>query len=153
MFKYRYLARMGLQLSDALRPQQGENEDGSAPKILMGTVTGGRINSKILSTNLNWISVRVDGTFDLNLRCDLQLDSGPIVNLNCQGLLYLTPQQWSELAEEDSAAIVCTSDCYFRTTSSFKTADTNLRWLNNIVSVGTGEVGHRRLELDLFELI
>lgn len=153
MFNYRYLARMGLQLDDALSPRSRRREHWTIPNILTGLLTGGRINATIVSSNREWMYVRYDGTCEFDLQCLLRLDAGPSVSLQCKGLLFLTEQQWTQLETAGSAKSLDSASYYLRMTAHFKTDDRHFEWLNNLVSIGTGEVGPHRLEFDLFELL
>jgi uncharacterized protein DUF3237 len=86
-----------------------------------GTFEGPRLRGKVLAGGGDWVSVRGDGTFTLDLRVTLQTDDGGLIHMTFTGV-------------RDDA------HHYFRTAPRFETAAPKYAFLNRLLAVGIGEI-------------
>jgi Protein of unknown function (DUF3237) len=101
---------------------------GSTPRgaISIVPVTGGsfegeRLRGTVLAGGGDWVTAKVDGTFELDLRVTLETDDGALIHLTFTGV-------------RDDA------NHYFRTLPRFETAAPQYAFLNRLLAVGSGQI-------------
>ncbi len=99
-----------------------------------GWFKGPNLTAKPISPCADWLDVRPDGNFVLDVRCSLQTDDGAVIYVEYSGVI-----DWSEeIGEKCNAGGEFTgSDMYFRTHPKFKTIAENHAWLNTVQAVAT----------------
>jgi len=101
-----------------------------------GTFAGPRLRGLVLPGGSDWIVVRGDGVWQLDVRLPLQTDDGALINMSYKGLRH-GPAAVLERLNRGEA--VDPSEYYFRTAPFFETASAKYAWLNGIVAVATGQ--------------
>jgi len=89
--------------------------------VVGGSFEGERLRGKVLAGGGDWVSVRGDGTFTLDLRVTLETDDGGLIHMTFTGV-------------RDDA------HHYFRTAPRFETAAPKYAFLNRLLAVGIGEI-------------
>jgi hypothetical protein len=89
--------------------------------VVGGSFEGERLRGKVLAGGGDWVSVRGDGTFTLDLRVTLETDDGGLIHMTFTGV-------------RDDA------NHYFRTAPRFETAAPKYAFLNRLLAVGIGEI-------------
>jgi len=86
-----------------------------------GSFEGERLRGKVLAGGGDWVTVKPDGTFELDLRATLETDDGALIHLTFTGV------------RDDE-------NHYFRTLPRFETAAPQYAFLNRLLAVGIGEI-------------
>jgi hypothetical protein len=129
-----------LSLEVAAKPQavgRTPAVDRRVAVILGGRFEGERLNGKILPGGSDWLGVRSDGTWALDVRLVMETDDGALIAMTYRGLRHGPKEVIDAIARGEPVA---PSAYYFRTAAFFETAADKYAWLNGIVAVG---VGHR----------
>ena len=115
-----------------------------------GTFAGDRLKGEVLTGGSDWIIVRADGAFTLDVRLVLKTDDGALIGMTYKGLRHGSPEVLAKVAKGEP---VPPEELYFRTACFFETAAPKYDWINRIIALG---VGHRPPEgpvYDMFELL
>ena len=89
--------------------------------VIGGAFEGERLRGKVLAGGGDWVTVKVDGTFELDLRVTLETDDGALIHMTFTGV------------RDDT-------NHYFRTLPRFETAAPQYAYLNRLLAVGIGEI-------------
>jgi hypothetical protein len=100
-----------------------------------GTFEGERLRGIIMPGGSDWIVVRSDGVWQLDVRLPLKTDDGALINMSYKGFRHGPAAVLDRLNRGET---VDASEYYFRTAPFFETASTKYAWLNGIVAVATG---------------
>ena len=104
--------------------------------VLGGDFEGPKLRGRILPGGTDWILVRGDGSFQLDVRITLETDDGHLIGMTYKGIRHGTPEVIGRLTRGEP---VDPSEYYFRVVPSFEAGPGKYEWLNRIVSVATGE--------------
>lgn len=104
--------------------------------VLEGTFDGPRLRGRVLPGGGDWVILRPDRVFQLNVRITLETDDGSLIHTTYRGARHGATDVMRRVAAGER---VRAEDYYFRTTPYFETASPAYAWLNGIVSVGVGE--------------
>ena len=115
-----------------------------------GTVTGPRLNGRVLPGGADWQIIRADGVTDIEARYTVESSDGGLIIVNSVGLRHGPPDVIEKLGRGEP---VDPSLYYFRTLMRFETAQPNLRWLNTILALARGERRARAVRLEVFEVL
>jgi hypothetical protein len=101
-----------------------------------GTFEGDELKGTVLPTPAgDWITVRSDGVWELDVRLTLKTDDGHLIYMSYRGLRHGPQWVLDRLAKGEK---VDPSEYYFRTAPRFETASEKYSFLNRIISVGVG---------------
>jgi hypothetical protein len=117
--------------------------------ITGGTVSGAKLNGKVLPGGADWQIIRTDGAADIQARYTIESDSGARILVDSAGLRHGPPDVTARLAKGDN---VDPSLYYFRTVLRFETADRSVDWLNRILALARGTREPRAVRLDVYEV-
>jgi hypothetical protein len=114
---------MILRLVTGATEDVGETPHGTVSifPVTGGSFEGDRLRGKVVAGGGDWVTVRADGTLELDLRVTLETDDG--------ALIYMT---FTGVRDDPSH--------YFRTLPRFETAASQYAFLNRLLAVGVGEV-------------
>jgi len=115
-----------------------------------GTVTGPKLNGRILPGGADWQIVRGDGAADIQARYMIEADSGARIMVNSAGLRHGPPEVLEKLARGDK---VDPALYYFRTVMRFEAADPEMDWLNRILALARGQREARSVRLEVYEVL
>ena len=115
---------MTLRLSTAATEEIGSTRQGTLSifPVTGGSFEGDRLRGKVLPGGGDWVTVKPDGTYELDLRVSLETDDGALIYMTFTGI-------------RDDA------NHYFRTLPLFETAAPAYAFLNRLLAVGIGEIG------------
>lgn len=111
-----------------------------------GTFEGDRLKGTVMSGGSDWIIVRADGSFALDVRMVLKTDDGALIGMSYKGLRHGSPEVLAKVAKGEA---VDPAELYFRTACFFETASEKYGWINRIIGLG---VGHRPPEGPVYEM-
>ena len=118
--------------------------------ITGGTVSGPKLNGRILPGGADWQIVRSDGAADIHARYMIETDKGARIAVDSRGLRHGPPEVLDKLARGDK---VDPALYYFRTMMRFEAADPALDWLNRILALARGAREARGVRLDVYEVL
>lgn len=117
--------------------------------ILGGTVTGTKLNGRILPGGADWQIIRSDGAADIQARYAIETDTGARILVSSEGLRHGPPAVLERLARGDN---VDPSLYYFRTVMRFETSAPEADWLNRILALARGQREASAVRLDVYEV-
>ena len=100
-----------------------------------GTFAGPKVKGEVLPGGGDWILVRSDGVFVLNVRLTLRTDDGQLIYVSFPGIFDAPPEVFQRMQKGET---VDPSEYYFRTTPVFETAGEKYKWLNRVLGVAVG---------------
>jgi hypothetical protein len=115
-----------------------------------GTVSGARLDGRILPGGADWQIVRDDGATDISARYVIETGAGALIRVSSDGLRHGPPEVLDRLSRGES---VDPALYYFRTAMRFETADASTGWLNRILAVARGTREARSVRLDVYEVM
>lgn len=101
-----------------------------------GTFAGPRLKGEVLPGGGDWLLVRPDGAYELDVRGTLRTDDGHLIYVHYPGIIHASPAIMQRLRRGERD--LDPSEYYFRTTPAFETGSEKYAWLNVIVAVGIG---------------
>ena len=101
-----------------------------------GDFEGQRLRGKVLPGGGDWLLQRPDGVLELDLRITLETDDHALIFMTFQGLRHGPPETMDALGRGET---VDPTSYYFRTLPKFETSAEKYAFLNQIITVGTGE--------------
>ncbi len=110
----------------------GSGKLGFTP-ITGGTVSGPRLNGKVVAGGGDWAVLREGVAIDLDARYLIEADDGSMIDIVNRGF-WAAPQEVVDALE--SGERVDPSSYYFRTQPVFRTAAPDHVWLTHTVFVG-----------------
>lgn len=115
------------------------------------TVIGPEISGRGISPAGDWITIRDDGSWKLDVRFSLELDDGTQALVQYNGLVAMTPEQF---AAGQEAGGIDVSEVYFYSTPYIETNSEKYAWLNNHVFVAKiVHFGGGKVIYDVFKLV
>lgn len=118
--------------------------------ILGGSVSGSRLNGRILPGGADWQVIRSDGVADISARYTIEAESGSLILVNSDGVRHGPPDVIARLARGED---VDPALYYFRTAMRFETAGEDVAWLNRIIAIARGKRERNAVVLDVFEVV
>ena len=95
-----------------------------------GTVTGPRINGTLDAGGGDWVTMRADGTAQLDVRVTIRTDDGAVIYMAYGGILG--------------------SDRVARVAPLFQVAHDDYRWLNGVQAIGIGHPGKDEVTYEVY---
>jgi hypothetical protein len=117
--------------------------------IIGGTVSGLKLNGRVLPGGADWQIIRSDGAADIKARYTIETGAGALIMVTSEGLRHGPPDVMEKLARGD---IVDPRHYYFRTVMRFETAAPAVDWLNRILAVAKGQREPNAVRLDVYEV-
>src|SRR5437588_8542560 len=93
--------------------------------ILGGTVTGAKLNGRVLPGGADWQIVAADGCIDVHARYTIESDAGALIQVDSKGLRHGPADVLARLAKGED---IDPSLYYFRTVMSFETGHPSTDW-------------------------
>ncbi len=97
-----------------------------------GTVVGPRVNGTLYASGGDWVTVRADGTAQLDVRVTINTDDDAAIYMSYQGILG--------------------TDRVARVAPLFQTGHENYKWLNSIQAIATGKPGSNDVTYQVYAL-
>ena len=117
--------------------------------ILGGTVTGPKLQGRILPGGADWQIIRADSAADIQARYTIETEAGGRILVTSDGLRHGPKEVLEALARGDK---VDPALYYFRTVMRFETADPEADWMNRILAIARGTREARSVRLDVYEV-
>jgi hypothetical protein len=118
--------------------------------IMGGTVSGPKLNGKVLPGGADWQIVRSDGVVHLTARYTIETDTGGVVLVNAEGYRHGSAEVMAALSRDET---VDPARYYFRTAMRFETSDKDAAWLNRILAIGHGARANRQVTITVYEVL
>ena len=118
--------------------------------LLGGTVSGAKLNGRVLPGGADWQIMAADGGLDIHARYTLESDAGALVQVDSRGLRHGPSDVLAQLARGEEVA---PSLYYFRTMMRFETAHPSTDWLNRILGLARGAREKNAVRLDVYEVL
>jgi hypothetical protein len=115
-----------------------------------GVFTGERIEGIVLPGGADWVLVRPDDNFTIDVRLTLQARDGGLIYLSYQGLFRSSPENHERLRRRE---ILPPQDYSIRTVARFETGARGLEWLNDCLAVGVGSQNAAGAVYEIFEIV
>jgi Protein of unknown function (DUF3237) len=100
-----------------------------------GTFAGERLNGTVLE-GADWVVNRPDGVMVIDVRLTLKTDDDALIYLTYQGRFLAGAEAMARFAK---GALLDPADYSLVVTAKFECGNARYDWLNNLISVGTGE--------------
>jgi len=118
--------------------------------LLGGTVSGVRLNGRVLPGGADWQIVAADGALDIHARYTIESDQGALIQVDSKGVRHGPPEVLARLARGED---VEPSLYYFRTVMRFETAHPSTDWMNRILALAKGAREKNAVRLDVYEVL
>src|ERR1044072_5833926 len=118
--------------------------------LLGGTVTGAKLNGRVLPGGTDMQIMAAHGSLDIHARYTLQSDAGALIQVDSKGVRHGPPDVLARLAKGED---VDASLYYFRTVMRFETAHPSAAWLNRILALARGAREKNAVRLDVYEVL
>ena len=117
--------------------------------ITGGTVSGPKLQGKILPGGADWQFIREDRVTYLDARYTIETADGALIYVSNQGYRHGPPEVIERLIKGEP---VEDDSYYFRCTPWFETSAPQYDWLNRTIFVGTGGRDPDAVRLSVFEV-
>lgn len=118
--------------------------------IAGGSVSGPKLQGRILPVGADWQILRPDGTADLDARYTIQTGDGALIYVVNRGVRHGPPEVLRRLNQGEH---VDPASYYFRSGASFETSAPEHAWLTRAVLVGVGERYPDKVVIRFWELL
>ena len=118
--------------------------------VIGGTVKGPKVNGEVLSFGADWILLRPDGMFELDVRITVRTDDNELIYVYYRGLSNVSPEIRERIQKGED---VDPSEYYFRTTPIFETGSEQYSWLNQIICVGVGKSELNKVRYNIYQIL
>ena len=118
--------------------------------LLGGTVSGAKLNGRVLPGGTDMQIMAADGALDIQARYTIQSDAGALVQVDSRGVRHGPPEVLARLGKGED---VDPSLYYFRTVMRFETAHPSAVWLNRILGLAHGQRQKNAVLLDVYEVL
>lgn len=132
-----FLFRMEATLAQPSMVPNGPNGTRVIVPITGGTVTGPRINGTVDALGADWLTMRADGTAQLDVRALIRTDDGAVIHTSYKGIMAPTES----------------GDRRITTAPLFETGDEKYAWMNAIQAIAVGAPGQGVVQYDVYRIL
>lgn len=100
-----------------------------------GTVVGPRLNGTVADLGADWLTMRADGSAQLDVRIAINTDDGAVIHCAYKGIM----------APHEGAPRIVTAPL-------FETGDERYSWLNSIQAIAVGAPGSGTVDYDVYRI-
>jgi hypothetical protein len=104
-------------------------------EVVDGTLTGPRINAKVLPAGADWVLMGPDNWARMDVRAQFETLDGAIIYAQYHGLIEMTDASVRAIAEGTESGY---DDHYFRVTPRLECGAEGYEWVNQALFVGEG---------------
>jgi hypothetical protein len=115
-----------------------------------GTISGKKLNGRILAGGADWQIMARDGALDIHARYTIESDAGALIQVDSKGVRHGPPDVLARLGRGED---VDPSLYYFRTVMRFETGHPGADWLNRILALAKGAREKNAVKLDVYEVL
>jgi hypothetical protein len=106
-------------------------------RVTGGTVKGPKLNGTVVDLGADWLTMRADGTAQLDVRIVINTDDGASISVTYKGIM--AP------GADGKPRIV--------TAPLFETGDERYTWLTQMQGIAIGAVGDNVVDYDIYRLV
>lgn len=117
--------------------------------IVGGTVTGPRINGRILNVGADWQTLFADGLAELDTRYAMETDDGATIEIVNYGYRHGPKEVLEAVARGEP---VDPASYYMRTHARLETGDDRYAWVNRTLFVGVGARNQSSVQVELYAI-
>lgn len=128
-----FLFHMSATLADPVVIPNGPQGTRVIVGVTGGTVAGPRVNGTVHPLGADWLTMRADGSAQLDVRALIITDDGASIHVSYKGIMT---------RGESGARIV--------TAPLFETGDERYAWLTHVQAIATGAPGANLVEYDIY---
>jgi hypothetical protein len=103
--------------------------------VIEGTVEGPRIKGVLREFGADWLVLRHDNVFVVDVRCVVETDDGALIHTYYDGIMEVPEETIAEMLGGNLPPFVAR----IHTTPRFETGHEKYKWLNKIKAVAIGE--------------
>ncbi len=118
--------------------------------IIGGTVTGSRINGKLLNLGADWQTIFDNGLAELDTRYAMETDDGATIEIINFGYRHGPDAVMQAVARGED---VDPAAYYMRTHARLETGDPRYDWVNKMLFVGVGARNKQSVAMRLYSII
>jgi hypothetical protein len=118
--------------------------------VLGGRFEGERLRGTVLEGGSDWITVRSDGVWVLDVRLVLQTEDGARIGMTYRGLRHGPADIMEKVGRGET---VDPNSYYFRSSVVFETSAAQYAWLNKVIAVGFGQRKAEGPFYDVYEIL
>lgn len=106
--------------------------------IIGGSFEGPRLHGEVLPVGGDWLVIRSDGNFVLDVRATLKTHRGEVIYMTYRGRWVIPPDIRKEVLSPETGPLVDPKRFYLRVNPLFETGSPEVTWLNDVVAIGLG---------------
>lgn len=144
-----FICRLDVELAPLMQMGQGRAGDRRIIPIIGGTVSGPKLNGRILNLGADWQTVFEGGVAELDTRYAMETDDGAVIEIKNYGYRHGPSEVIAALARGEDVA----PDAYYmRTHARLETGDARYDWVNKTLFVGSGARLKSAVYVDMFAI-
>ncbi|MCR8827831.1 DUF3237 domain-containing protein [Pseudosulfitobacter koreensis] len=147
--KLEHVCTLDVELGPIREMGQGRAGARRIIPIIGGTVTGARLNGKIMNVGADWQTIFGSGMAELDTRYAMETDDGAVIEIINYGYRDGPPEVLAALGRGEA---VPPEDYYMRTHARLETGDARYDWVNRTLFVGTGARNAASVRVALYAL-
>ncbi len=117
--------------------------------IIGGTVSGPRLNGRILNVGADWQTLFADGLAELDTRYAMETDDGATIEIINYGYRHGPKEVLDAVARGEP---VDPASYYMRTHARLETGDERYSWVNRTLFVGVGARNQSSVQVELYAI-
>ncbi len=128
-----FLFTMKATVGPATVVQGGPQGNRAIAPVTGGSFEGPKLKGTVLPHGGDWVTMRPDGTYKLDVRATLETEDGAAIYVTYNGIGVLKDRK-----------------LVLRTAPLFETGDQRYAWLNSVQAVGLGQSAQGTVEYDIY---
>jgi hypothetical protein len=117
--------------------------------IIGGTVSGPKLNGRILDVGADWQTIFSNGLAELDTRYAMETDDGAVIEIRNYGFRHGPKEVIEAIARGED---VSPDAYYMRTHARLETGDPRYDWVNKMLFIGTGARKKTTVQMSLFAI-
>lgn len=117
-----------------------------------GTFVGPDLKAELLPGGGDWLTLRPDGTAEMDVRGTMRTDDGALIHMYYNGRIVVPEDIAPQVMDHMSEDPVDPSHYYMRSAPFFETSSAKYAWLNGIAAVGVGALGRGGVTYQLYAI-
>lgn len=145
-----HVCTLDVQLDPIREMGSGRSGQRRIVPIVGGTVSGARLNGRLLNVGADWQTIFADGLAELDTRYAMETDDGATIEIVNYGFRHGPSEVLEAVARGED---VDPSSYYMRTHARLETGDARYAWVNRTLFVGVGARFRQAVKVDLYALV
>lgn len=148
--KLEWVTDLTVELDPILAMGQGRAGIRRIIPIVGGTMSGPRLQGKILNIGADWQTIFADGLAELDTRYALETDDGATIEICNFGFRHGPKDVVEAIGRGEDVA---PDSYYMRTHARLETGDSRYAWVNRLLFVGAGARKEQSVLMRLYALM